>query len=225
MKNRLYQLLTSKHSVLGVFIISLLLFLIEDDLDYFFGLAVLLFIAWNRKWNWKFVDFGRKISFKVIYQSIGIAILFFLISSVIDTFVEQYFGPIDLSFLDIENNTSNYIMIMIIMWVFAAFGEEMLYHGYYTKGLAVLMGNTKTAWIISISIVILFFSAGHLNQGLSGAIGVGLITIPFSYLFYKNQSNLMLLVLVHGFYDSISLTLLYLGKYYTYSNWLSNLFF
>lgn len=225
MKNRVYQLLTSKYAVPGVFIISLLLFLIEDDLDFFFGLAVLLFIAWNRKWDWKFVGFGRKLSFNTISKSIGIATAFFMLSSVIDVFVEQYFGPIDISFLDIENNTPNFITIMIVMWVFAAFGEEMLYHGYYTKGLAVLMGNTKTAWVISISIVILFFSAGHLNQGLSGAIGVGLISIPFSYLFYKNQNNLMLLVLVHGFYDSIGLTLLYLGKYHSYSNWLSSLFF
>jgi len=38
---------------------------------------------------------------------------------------------------------------MVIVWVFAAFGEEILFRGYYMKALAELLGNNNKAWLFS----------------------------------------------------------------------------
>jgi len=50
-------------------------------------------------------------------------------------------------------------------------------------------------------------------------IAVGMVGFAQSMLFYKNRKNLVLIVLVHGFYDMIGLTLLYLDKYTIFYDW------
>ena len=111
------------------------------------------------------------------------------------------------------------------MWVFAAFGEEVLFHGYYMQRFAKLFGDTKNAWLLSGLLIAVYFGISHGYQGLSGIIGVGIGSLIFAFLYYKNRRNLLLLVLVHGIYDSIWLTLIYLDKDSMVSGWFQQLLF
>lgn len=100
----------------------------------------------------------------------------------------------------------------MIVWVFAAFGEELLFRGYYMKGLANLFGGSGVAWIISAILTSFYFGISHFYQGPAGVVSVTLAGLQFALLFYWNRSNLALVVLVHEFYDTIALTLIYSNR-------------
>ena len=127
--------------------------------------------------------------------------------------MEIYFGEIDLSSIDeIRGDFASFFILFLIMWVFAAFGEEFLFSGYYMKHLAELFGNTDKSWLISAIVLSIYFGISHNYQGTSGMIAVGLASTIFFLTFYKNRTNLTLLVFAHGFYDTIGLTLIYLNE-------------
>ena len=141
--------------------------------------------------------------------------------------IEYFFGAIDLSSLEgLKGNWLNYLIFLIFMWVFAAFGEEFLYRGYMVKQVARIFGNSKSAWLIAILISSLAFGFAHLYQGSSGIITAGFVAIIFGSIFYKNQKNLWVLILTHGFYDVFGITLIFLDKERVITDWaMENIFF
>ena len=100
----------------------------------------------------------------------------------------------------------------LIMWIFAAFGEEFLFSGYYMKCLAKALGDTNKAWLISAIILSIYLGVSHNYQGTAGIIAIALSSTIFFMTFYRNRENLILLVLAHGFYDTIGLTLISFNK-------------
>ena len=187
MKDKIYQFLTKPYSVVAVILVATLLSLADRNFGYFFGLGVVLFLAKKEKWDWANFGFGRKISFQTVIKSLWLAILFFLGSSLIDTFLQQYFGDFNLSSLDdIRGDFGNYAIIMVVMWVFAAFGEELLFRGYYTQRFAKLFGDSNTAWIASIILIDIYIGLSHSYQGTAGAIAVTLSGFFFYVVNYTN---------------------------------------
>jgi len=149
------------------------------------------------------------------------AIFIFLVINVcVEPFLEIYIGKIDLSSIDeIRGDFASFFTLFLIMWVFAAFGEEFLFSGYYMKHLAKFLGDTNKAWGISAIILTIYFGVSHNYQGTTGMISVSLASSIFFYIFYKNRTNLALLVFTHGFYDTIGLTLIYLNKDRIFYDW------
>ena len=91
------------------------------------------------------------------------------------------------------------------------------------KALAELLGNTNKAWLFSAIITSLYFGISHAYQGIVGMVSVFLWSLAISLVFKKNRNNLLLLVLIHGFGDSIGLTLIYLNKEFFISEWIQQL--
>jgi len=124
---------------------------------------------------------------------------------------------------EIRGNFDSFFILFLIMWVFAAFGEEFLFSGYYMKHLAELFGDSDKVWLISAIVLSVYFGISHNYQGTSGMIAVGLASTIFFFTFYKNRTNLSLLVFAHGFYNTIGLTLIYLDKDRILYEWALNL--
>lgn len=187
---------------------------IDRNFVFFFGLGVAFLILWGSNSDWSRFGIGKKITKITLIKSLVIALVTYVgFSVMIDPILEHCFGSPNLSSIeDIRGNLLGYIVIMIIMWVFAAFGEEFLFRGYYMKGLAELLGNSNYSWLLAAIITSLYFGLSHAYQGTTGMISVFLWSLLISILFNKNRNNLLLLVLVHGFNDSIGLTLIYLNK-------------
>lgn len=225
MINNLYNFLSKPFIVIVVMIIAPILSFADRNYGYFFGLFIALFLLWKSGWNWAKFGFGRKINLKTIFTALLLAFTIFLLIDVcIQPFLEIYLGPIDLSSIDeIRGDFFSFLPLFFIMWVFAAFGEEFLFSGYYMKHLAEFMGNSNKAWLISAFALSIYFGVSHNYQGPSGMIAVGLASTIFFFTFYKKRTNLVLLVLTHGFYDSIGLTLIYLNKDRTFFDMVSQL--
>lgn len=92
------------------------------------------------------------------------------------------------------------------------------------KGLAALFGNSNNAWIGSAIITSLYFGISHAYQGVVGIISVFLWSFIISLIFNKNRNNLWLLILIHGIYDTIRVTFIYLNKDHTMTEWAQQLF-
>ena len=225
MKNKLYRFLSKSYIIIIVMIIAPILSIADRNFGYFFGLFVALFLLWGSGWDWAKFGFGQKINLRTILRGLLLAIaIFFIIDICIQPFLEIYFGKIDLSSIEeIRGNFVSFFILFLIMWVFAAFGEEFLFSGYYMKHLAELFGDSDKAWLISAIVLSVYFGISHNYQGTSGMIAVGLASTIFFFTFYKNRTNLALLVFAHGFYDTIGLTLIYLEKDRIFYEWTLNL--
>jgi len=225
MKNKIYRFLSKSYIVIIVMIIAPILSIADRNFGYFFGLFVALFLLWGSGWDWAKFGFGQKINLRTILRGLLLAIaIFFIIDICIQPFLEIYFGKIDLSSIEeIRGNFASFFILFLIMWVFAAFGEEFLFSGYYMKHLAELFGDSDKAWLISAVVLSVYFGISHNYQGTSGMIAVGLASTIFFFTFYKNRTNLALLVFAHGFYDTIGLTFIYLEKDRIFYEWALNL--
>lgn len=188
--------------------------LADRNFGYFFGLGVAALILWSSGFDWSRFGFGEKLSRQTVIKALLLALLiFFVVDICIQPFLEMHFGKIDLSSIDeIRGNWASYLILMVIMWVFAAFGEEFLFGGYYMKHLAELLGNTDKAWLAAALILSIYFGVSHNYQGAAGMIAVGLASTFFFFTFARNRTNLFLIVLMHGFYDSIGITLIFLDR-------------
>lgn len=226
MKTRIYNYLTKPYIVVLTMLIAPIFGFIDRNFVFFFGLGVAFLILWGSNFEWSRFGIGQKITRKTVLKSSLITLAFFIgFSIVIDPILQYYLGNFDLSSVeDIRGNLAGYIAIMIVMWVFAAFGEEFLFRGYYMKGLAELLGNSNKSWLLSAIITSVYFGISHAYQGLVGVVSVFLWSLCLSLIFNKNRNNLLLLVLIHGFSDTIGLTLIYLNKDSLISEWIQQLF-
>ncbi|WP_299887001.1 type II CAAX endopeptidase family protein [uncultured Lacinutrix sp.] len=211
MKTKIYNTLTKPYIVILVMFLAPLLNLFDRNVSFFFGLGVALLILWSSSFNVTLFGLSKRLTKKTVVKALMLSVLILIAYVPVSIIIDQYFGEADLSSLDdLKHNTVGYILTLIIVWVFAAFGEELLFRGYYLKWLAELFGDSKTSWFISAIVVTIYFGVSHYYQGISGVLGI----IPFAFIyalvFLKNKDNLWLLIFMHGFHDTIGLTFIYL---------------
>jgi membrane protease YdiL (CAAX protease family) len=105
------------------------------------------------------------------------------------------------------------LIFLVLAWVLAAFGEEMVYRGYLMNRVADLLHRTRGAWIISLIVVHVAFALAHIYQGATGAIDEGLMGLLLGLIYLRTGRNLSVPIVAHGVADSIDFILMFLGKY------------
>lgn len=120
----------------------------------------------------------------------------------------------DLSqFHDLNGNLKLTALYILLIWVVAAFGEEMIYRGYLMNRVADLLNRTRTAWIVSLIAIHIVFGLAHSYQGWTGVIDEGLMGVLLAALYLGTGRNLAVPIVAHGVQDSIDLILIFLGRY------------
>src|SRR5438132_1043082 len=141
----------------------------------------LLLLAWIslrlRKVQWKQIGFTRYRTWAttlVLGASYGVGLELF------DLFAKQPFlthlmgKPPDLSsFTAVRGNLKFALAMIALIWVLAAFGEELVYRGYLMNRVADLGRGTRTAWIVSLFLISALFGFSHYQQGITGMIEEG----------------------------------------------------
>lgn len=118
--------------------------------------------------------------------------------------VESRFG-------EVRGNLPKYLMWLGIVWVSAAFGEEMFFRGYLITRLQEALPSSALATVIAILIPALIFGFGHYHyQGIRGFIMTSLIGLAFGVSYLLLKKNLWPIILVHGVINTLSFTGLYL---------------
>lgn len=116
-------------------------------------------------------------------------------------------------FHDLTGNLKLTALYILLVWIVAAFGEEMIYRGYLMNRVADLLNRTSTAWIVSLIAIHVVFGLAHSYQGWTGVIDEGLMGVLLGVIYLGTGRNLAVAIVAHGVQDSIDLILIFLGRY------------
>lgn len=113
----------------------------------------------------------------------------------------------------LRGNLDLYLFYLIpVAWGTAAFGEEMLFRGFFQDALQRLFGSSgPIGTTIAIIAQAVIFGLLHLYQGPAGASVAGALGLALGFVWWFSGRNLWAGIVVHGIIDSLSMTLLYLG--------------
>jgi membrane protease YdiL (CAAX protease family) len=139
----------------------------------------------------------------------------FLSLHVIEPILARFTGQLpDLSqFAALKGNTQFLLMWLAISWTVAAFGEEVVYRGYFMNRITDLIGKTQFAWLVSLILTAILFGSIHYYQGISGMVSTGISGLVFGILYLATKRNLWAAIFAHGIYDTVGFLLIFLGKY------------
>ena len=116
-------------------------------------------------------------------------------------------------FGDIEGDVPMYLMWMGLVWTHAAFFEEMLFRAFLINRLSAFLGGSTTATLLSVTLAALFFGYRHAYyQGPYGFVVTGVIGFALGLVYvWFGKNNLLPQILAHGYVNSISFTMRFLG--------------
>ncbi len=118
----------------------------------------------------------------------------------------------DISRFDsIRGNVGALVGTLVVVWLTAAFAEEVIFRGFLMGRLARLFGGSRLAWTASLLISSVLFGALHLYQGPAGVLGTGTAGLVLGLIYLVSGRNLWVCILTHGITDSISLVLIFLS--------------
>jgi membrane protease YdiL (CAAX protease family) len=101
--------------------------------------------------------------------------------------------------------------IILVVWVGAALGEELLFRGYILNRLADLFGTSKLGWSLALFLHAILFGTLHAYQGLPGIIGTAVVALIFGVIYLLAKRSLFPGILAHGLLNTISLSAYYLS--------------
>ena len=121
----------------------------------------------------------------------------------------------DLSnFTAVHGNLKSTLVYVLLIWVLAAFGEELVYRGYLMNRLAGLFRGTRAAWIASLFVIrAVVFGCSHTGQGVTGILENVWDGLLLGAVYLACGCNLTAVIVAHGVTDTVDLLLMYWGRY------------
>ena len=112
---------------------------------------------------------------------------------------------------EITGNLKMALLALLLVWTFAAFGEEIAYRGYLLKRAADILGGSIAANWIAILLVSILFGFGHYYKGPSGIVDSGMAGFILGSAFLLSGKNLWAPILAHGFIDTFGVAAAFFG--------------
>jgi membrane protease YdiL (CAAX protease family) len=118
----------------------------------------------------------------------------------------------DLSeFKPLVGNVKLAMVYFVVVWTWAAFGEELAYRGYVLNRAADVGGRTRAAWVVAFVLVMALFGFGHSYQGIAGMIGSAVSGLIFGLVYLGSGRNLWASITAHGVTDTVGIALIFFG--------------
>jgi uncharacterized protein len=100
---------------------------------------------------------------------------------------------------------------LVIIWTFAAFGEELSYRGYLLTRAADIFARSNAAYFIAMILVAILFGLGHFYKGPAGVIDSTYSGIVLGCAYLLSGRNLWAAILAHGISDTFALLAVFFG--------------
>jgi len=100
---------------------------------------------------------------------------------------------------------------LVLVWTFAAFGEEIGYRGYLLTRAAEVGGRSKAADWAGVLVVAVLFGYGHYYKGPSGMVDSGMAGLVLGAAYMLSGRNLWVCILAHGLIDTFGVVVAFLG--------------
>ncbi|HEX5732954.1 MAG TPA: type II CAAX endopeptidase family protein [Blastocatellia bacterium] len=174
-----------------------------------------LLSVWLRNGSLSAMGFKRPDSWaRLVMIALAAAALRILLGEfVIDPLTARFWPPAALpaEAEKITGNISFALLALLIVWVFAAFGEEIAYRGYLiTRAADLGRGSTVAYWVAMILVAVLF-GIGHYYKGPAGIVDSGIAGLILGTAYILAGRNLWASILAHGFIDTFGVIVLYFG--------------
>jgi membrane protease YdiL (CAAX protease family) len=176
-----------------------------------------LFLVSNRLWTgrWRVAGLGSPPSWR---RTVGIAIAAAVLRLALGEFVIEplgsRFGPPPAApeaAAAIAGNTGHAALALLIVWVFAALGEEFAYRGYLLSRAATVGGGSSVAYWVGVVFAAVLFGLGHYYKGPVGVVDSAVAGLILGTAYMLSGRNLWAAVLAHGLIDTYGVVVLYFG--------------
>ena len=171
-------------------------------------------VLWNKKilnWSWSDLGLGKP---KNWWQPLLIAAAFYGVVTLFMKYaapaiIEMGGRPGFAHLQDIPGNLPMLITGLILVWVTAAFLEELIFRAYLINTLDRLFGSTLASAEIAVVISAIIFGLLHAYQGLTGILLTGCLGFLAGIFYLLNDRRIWPLILIHGLIDTISFINIY----------------
>jgi membrane protease YdiL (CAAX protease family) len=168
-----------------------------------------------RNGGWKNIGLRRPQSWpKTILIALAAAVLRLAVGEFVITPVGLHFWPPQHTAAVIEHaqhNPLHALLTLLLVWTFAAFGEELSYRGYLLTRAAEIGGGSAWAWTAALLATSVLFGYGHFYKGPAGVIDSGFAGLVLGSVYLLNRKNLWTCILTHGFIDTIAVVWAFFG--------------
>ena len=175
--------------------------------------VIVLFVVgltsiWLRDGRWSSMGFKRPVSWRRIFliavAAAGVRILLgqFVIEPVTGFFWPPPTAPALAN--EITGNAKIALFALLLVWTFAAFGEEIAYRGYLLTRAADIGRRSTIAYWLGIVFVSILFGYGHYYKGPSGIVDSGIAGLILGAAYMLAVRNLWACILTHGFIDTFA---------------------
>jgi membrane protease YdiL (CAAX protease family) len=180
---------------------------------------ILFVLGWlslrMRNGRWAAIGFRRPPSWtRVVGLALAAAALRVLLADLVIEPVGAHFWPAIKGPSASEQIPGNIMLALfglLLIWTFAAFGEEIVYRGYLTlRGAEAGGGSTAALWWATLLVSILF-GFGHYYKGPAGILDSTIAGLILGAAYLISGRNLWAAVLGHGFIDTYAIIALFLG--------------
>jgi len=100
---------------------------------------------------------------------------------------------------------------LLIIWTFAAFGEELSYRGYLLTRAADIFRRSNAGYIVALLVVAVLFGLGHFYKGPAGVLDSTYSGLVLGCAYLLSGRNLWAAILAHGISDTFALLVVFLG--------------
>jgi membrane protease YdiL (CAAX protease family) len=111
----------------------------------------------------------------------------------------------------IAGNIKIALLWLLIIWTFAAFGEEVSYRGYLTLRAADVGGRSTAAFWVATLLVSVLFGYGHYYKGPTGIVDSSVAGFILGSAYLLTGRNLWAPVLAHGVIDTVGVIVGFFG--------------
>jgi uncharacterized protein len=165
--------------------------------------------------DWSAIGFKRPQSWRriIAIALIAAAIRIVLGSFVIEPITAHFWPPIvaPAGTNEIAGNVKTALLYLPIVWIFAAFGEEISYRGYLLTRAADIGARSTIAFWIGVVVVSVLFGYGHFYKGPAGILDSGVAGLILGAAYMISGRNLWTCILAHGFIDTFAIVAVFFG--------------
>ncbi|MGB8342623.1 MAG: CPBP family intramembrane glutamic endopeptidase [Chthoniobacterales bacterium] len=168
-----------------------------------------------RNGGWSVIGLKRPSSWSRIFLiALAAAALRILLGDfVIEPLGAHFWAPIQppADARQITGNIKVAFLALLIVWTFAAFGEETVYRGYLTLRAGEAGGGSTAAFWVATVLASVLFGCGHYYKGPTGIIDSGMAGLILGTAYMVSGRNLWACILAHGFIDTVAVTFAFFG--------------